>query len=55
MWIILIIIISTRRKAAVHTNAISEITFGSSPVNMPASVIHLEVENKGQTPTQWYV
>lgn len=47
-------IISTRRKAAVHTNAISEVTFGASPVNMPASLIHIEVENKGSTPTQWY-
>ncbi|XP_065886516.1 cilia- and flagella-associated protein 65-like [Dysidea avara] len=44
---------STRRKAAVHTTAIVEVTFGASPVDHPASSIQLQVENMGNTPTQW--
>jgi len=44
---------STRRKAAVHTTAIVEVTFGASPVDLPASSVLLQVENMGNTPTQW--
>jgi len=50
---LVIIATSTRRKAAVHTTAIVEVTFGASPVGLAASSIQLQVENMGNTPTQW--
>jgi len=46
---------STRRRVPVYTRAIMDFNFGAAPLGSDSCVVHLNLQNTGSVPAEWYV